>query len=62
MKTYRDLLEHLQTLPPEQLDKDVTVFVLGVGEFYPLLDGNSFGVANPEVNDVLDAGHLYLIV
>lgn len=62
MKTYRELLAHLQTLAPEQLDQDVTVFVLSDGEFYPLLDGNSYGVANPEVNDVLDPGHLYLIV
>jgi hypothetical protein len=62
MKTYRDLLAHLQTLAPEQLDQDVTVFDLDTDEYRPLFKHNPIGVATAETNDVLDTGHVYLII
>lgn len=61
MKTYRELLEQLRALPEDQLDNDVTVYVSGMDEFYPLDPNNPMGIAGPE-HDVLDPHHFYLII
>ena len=59
---YRDLLENIQAMTPEQLDQTVTVYVSGVDEFYSLVQDFPIVIAQPENNDVLDPGHLYLVI
>lgn len=60
--TYRDLLENIQNMSPEQLNQTVTVFVTGVGEFYSLVEDFPIVEAKAETNDVLDPGHPYLVI
>lgn len=54
----RNLLEMLQNLTEEELDKDVTVLSNGIGEFYPVVNA----VFYADDSDVLDQGHPYLIL
>jgi hypothetical protein len=58
--TYRELIEKLKALPDARLDDNVTVYVSGVTEFYPLVEDYPFLIS--EENDVLDAGHAYLAI
>lgn len=55
---YRNLLEMLQNLTEEELDKDVTVLSNGIGEFYPVVNAMFYA----DDSDVLDQGHPYLIL
>lgn len=57
---YRELLEELQQLNEEQLAQDVTVYVSGVGEYYPLRPDSPVAVS--EADDVLDKDHFYLSI
>ena len=58
--TYRELLNAMKILTPEQLDMNVTVYIRGVDEFYPI---QSFGVTPGNLPaDVLDPNHPYLLV
>lgn len=54
--TYRNLLESLKDLSPEQLDMDVTVFDGENDEFYPVI---SFDITTE--TDVLDDNHPFVI-
>ena len=58
--TYRELIENLKSLPDARLDDNVTVFVRGDVEFYPLVDDYPFLISSGE--DVLDDGHPYLVI
>ena len=49
--TYRQLLANLTE---EQLDQTVTVYVVGINEYYPC------HLEVTDVDDVLDEGHAYL--
>ena len=69
--TYRELLENLKELPAERLDDNVTVFVSGTGEFYPLVDDYPYVVTDSEIQNeftpgsqesALDDGHAYLVI
>jgi hypothetical protein len=67
--TYRELIENLQSLPDERLDDNVTVFVSGLNEFYPLVEDFPFVVTDSEYvatpgcgDGVLDDGHAYLVI
>ena len=60
--TYRELIENLKALPDARLDDTVTVFVTGVGEFYPLVQDSPFVVADSNTNDQLDDGHPYMVI
>ena len=65
MLTYAQLLERLQTLTAEQLQQTVTVYNLDSDETFGMLDTDVAGQEHlqdvrPE-QDVLDAGHFYLI-
>jgi len=60
--TYRELIENLKALPDARLDDTVTVFVSGVGEFYPVVEDFPFVVADANINDELDDGHPYLVI
>jgi len=51
--TYRELLEALKELTPEQLDMTATVYVYGE-DFYPI---NNIGLTTED--DILDEGHPY---
>ena len=56
--TYRDLLEQLQKLTPEQLIMTPTVYVADMEEYYPI---RALGITKTD-NDVLDENHPYLYV
>ena len=58
--TYKELLEKLKQLSPEQLDTDVTVLISNYDEFFPI---NNLLIMqdNHNHNDVLDQNHPYLI-
>jgi hypothetical protein len=60
--TYKDLAERIAAMTPEQLNSDVTVYVTGVDEYYPLLKETPVVDSDPEVNDQLDPGHPYLVI
>jgi|ETNvirnome_2_300_1030623.scaffolds.fasta_scaffold136919_2 hypothetical protein len=57
--TYKELKAHIEVMDEEQVNTDVTVYVTGVDEYYPLhgteLDFSPF-------DDVLDKNHPFLIV
>lgn len=53
--TYKELKELIDRLPEERKEDNVTVFVPGVDEFYPI---SEFRVQVGD--DVLDNGHPYL--
>ena len=57
---YKELLEQLQRLEPEQLDMDVTVYVSGEDEFYAAVHDYPFEFT--DVTDVLDAHHPYIVI
>jgi hypothetical protein len=58
--TYAELAEYMAGMTEEQLATDVTVFVHGVGEYYSLMPDSP--VMQSEVDDVLTAGHVYLVI
>ena len=53
--TYRELVDRLQKLTPEQLNQSVTVYHGSVDEFFPVY---TTGVTH--MDDTLDANHFYL--
>ena len=58
--TYAELLQRLQHATPEQLQQDVTVYVKQLDEFYPVFNSNVTESDND--TQVLDPGHIYMIV
>jgi hypothetical protein len=60
--TYRDLNRKLNEMSQEQLDMDVTIYVSGVSEYYPVVSDYPLVVADPAINDVLDGGQPYLVI
>jgi hypothetical protein len=56
---WKQLAEEIKLLTPEQQETDVTVFVRGVDEFYPV--SNRLLITPPE-DDVLDKNHPYIQV
>jgi len=59
--TYRELAAHLKTMSETDLDTNVTVYVPGVDEWYPLNEKAPIRFAGDEC-DVLDEGHHYLAI
>lgn len=59
--TYRELKAELDKLTDEQLNMNVTVYVTGVDEYYPLVGDYPFPTSTDECQ-VLDAGHPYLVI
>lgn len=57
---YRELKAQLEKFTEEQLDQDVTVYVSGEGEYFGLVQ--DFPICESEADDVLDAGHKYLVI
>jgi hypothetical protein len=55
--TYRELLDQLKAFRDNDLDLNVSVYVRGVDEHYPVKSVEITGCA-----DVLDAGHPFLMV
>lgn len=69
--TYKELLESIQHMTPEQQGMDVTVFVQGVDEFYSLVGDFPFVTVDDETRNesipgaqesALDHGHPYLVI
>jgi len=52
---YRELAEHILAQPKDVQEQDVTIFVPGVDEYYPMAI-----VYTTEDCDVLDDGHMVL--
>lgn len=59
--TYKELLIEISKMTPEQQNSNVTVFVTGENEYYTLAD-YPLVFSDPDVNDVLDANHPYLVI
>ena len=57
--TWEELENDMKYLTPEQKKMDVTVYVRGIEEFYPIAP--FMGEAGLE-NDVLDKGQHYIII
>lgn len=60
--TYKDLAERIAAMTPEQQSMDVTVYVTGVNEYYSLVGDYPVVESDPEINDVLDPNHPYLVI
>lgn len=58
--TYKDLGEYIKNLSPDQLNQDVTVYVCGTDEYYPLL--NEHPVMEADADDVLNIASPYLVI
>ncbi len=58
--TYRELAKMISHMTEEQKDQDVTVYVSGVGEYYPLIGDYPFVTA--AANDTIDEGHYYMVI
>jgi len=57
--TYKDLLEELQKLDEKELEQTATVYDSYTDEYTAIIDTDR---ANEEFCDVLDEGHLYMIM
>ena len=57
---YQQLLTQLQTLTPEQLAQDVTVYISEQDEYYALRP--DYPTCTSETDDVLDGDHFYLAI
>jgi hypothetical protein len=57
--TWRNLKERLRLLTEDQLDDNATILLMGMDEFFPVLD---FGCSKggDAADGILDHGHLYL--
>ena len=58
--TYEELKNALNNFTEEQLQQDVTIFVSEADEYYSLV--GDYPLCESEANDVLDAGHKYLVI
>lgn len=58
--TYEELAEYIANLTTEQKQQDVTILVSGVNEYYPLV--GDYPAVEADADDVLDAGHPYLVI
>ena len=58
--TYKELRAEIDAMNEYQINTDVTVYVTGVDEYYPLARPTELDFAS--VNDVLDKTHPFLIV
>lgn len=57
--TYKDLMNQIFKMTPEQQNQHVTVYVRGVDEYYPIAGDAQFA---DESVDTLDKGHPFLTV
>jgi hypothetical protein len=57
--TWKELKEHIEKMTEEQRNTDVTVYVTGVDEYYPL---HGHEIDTSITDDVLDKGHPFLII
>lgn len=62
--TWDDLAEYIATLTDEQRQTDVTVYVDGPDEAYPVTDMREVGPGSElgDLDGVLDDGHPYMVV
>ena len=63
--TWRQLANAIDLFTEEQKDTDVTVYVLGEDEFYPMMQLTQTKGIDPDdlgVSDVLDDNHPYLVI
>lgn len=56
---WKDVLERLQQLSPEELEDSATIHTPALDEFYGVLEFRVIKEGDDN-SDVLDAGHLYL--
>lgn len=59
VKTYKELLEYLNTLTKEELDLDITEFDTDWGEIYKV--DLEFKKVEERYGDILEEGHPYYI-
>ena len=58
--TYEEFGDYIRNMDPEQRLQDVTVFVQGVGEYYPL--DTKAPIRESFDSDVLDDKHIFLVI
>ena len=56
--TYLELIENLNRIPKERLNDDALVFIQWDSEYLPISAVWEAGIEN----DILDAGHTYLVI
>ena len=59
---YRQLRDELSTLSDEQLDKQVLILHEQNEYYYPAINGVFYSTEEDDYNEVLVAGHPYLMV
>ena len=59
--TWEDLKDIIKEFSEEQLKQTVTVYVIGVDEFYSVTGKHPI-LESDETCDVLDPGHKYLVI
>ena len=57
--TYKKLQELIAAMPDRQKNSDVTVYIRGADDYYPIFEQIVVSTAN---NDVFDPGQPYLVV
>lgn len=57
--TYKELIKSLMEIPADRLNDDVTVFDPDREDFCAI---NHLELSDEKTNDVLDAGHAYLVL
>ena len=57
--TYKQLIKSLMEIPADRLNDDVTVFDPDREDFCAI---NHLELSDEKTNDVLDAGHAYLVL
>ena len=60
--TYAELAEQIAQMTPQQRQSNVTVYVQGVAEYYPVVGDYPLCYADGEKTDVLDQNHPYLVI
>lgn len=58
--TYKDLAEYIRNMDPKACLQSVTVFISGVDEYYPLDEKTP--LIESSDSDVLDDGHIFLVI
>lgn len=60
--TWKELKAEIESFTEEQINKDVTVYVSGVDEYYSLVSDYPLVESSEDTNDVLDPKSKYLVI
>lgn len=60
--TYEELMWEIKAMSEEQRECTVTVFVKGVGEYYPAESGVEYATETDILDEILDADHPFITI